>query len=152
MKELPTRFLLVDTDLQVALSFEKALVACNKPATFKLCQSREMLIAALEKEQLPDYIVMDIKMPGLGGMAVIQQIKQQAKYRHIPLIIHSNTDNPAMLKEAKNAGAALWITKTNDYKDLRRALQFVFDNVPTRHNPAVNNGDAAKAPKVIEPL
>ncbi len=60
---------------------------------------------------LPDLILLDINMPELSGYDVCQQLKADAKTRHIPIIFISALDETLDKIKAFNVGGIDYITK-----------------------------------------
>jgi DNA-binding NarL/FixJ family response regulator len=52
----------------------------------------------------PDVVLLDLKLPGLGGLSAIPQIQQVAS--HSKIVVFTMYDNPAFVWETVNAGAA----------------------------------------------
>lgn len=61
----------------------------------------------------PDIIVLDLMLPGISGLEVIKQIRSEAEFAKIPIIVFSNTYLTNMIQEAWKAGATKCISKTN---------------------------------------
>ena len=66
-------------------------------------------IIAREK---PDLILLDIKMPGLSGIEVCQQIKADAQYAHIPVLFLTSSEQDTA--EAFEVGGVDYIIKPVD--------------------------------------
>ncbi|UJX42847.1 SpoIIE family protein phosphatase [Desulfovibrio sp. JY] len=73
----------------------------------------EKLLAALagDGRPLPDLILMDCIMPGLGGLCCTRRIKADARLADIPVIMITVSDEEANLAEAFAAGAMDYIRK-----------------------------------------
>ncbi|MFT7414693.1 MAG: two-component system invasion response regulator UvrY [Methylophagaceae bacterium] len=72
------------------------------------------------KEHMPDIVIMDISMPGQGGLEAISRIKQfdpEAK-----IIVFSMHQNPSFAVQATRAGALGYVTKSSDPEVLIRAI------------------------------
>ena len=63
------------------------------------------------RELNPDVIVMDLSMPGMGGLEAIRRIK--AKNPEIHILVFTMHDNVSFVEHAMEAGAAGYITKNN---------------------------------------
>ena len=79
-------------------------------------EALELLEDALERtslwEPLPiDLVLLDIMMPGLDGFKVCQQIKQDQRLRHIPVIMVTALENTSDRVAAVEFGADGYITK-----------------------------------------
>ncbi len=60
---------------------------------------------------IPDIILLDISMPEMDGLEFCQQIKQDVKTRHIPVIFISAFDEPQDVVRGFEAGGADYVTK-----------------------------------------
>lgn len=61
--------------------------------------------------QLPDLMLIDIKMPRMSGMETLAAIKQDPDLRHIPVIILSTSTNEAEMRICLKSGAAAYLAK-----------------------------------------
>ncbi len=78
---------------------------------------------ALEKIKayLPDLILLDIWMPGLDSEKITKTLKENAKTKHIPIIIISALSN--LKKLAKDIGADSFISKPFDIDYLTKVVE-----------------------------
>ena len=60
----------------------------------------------------PDLILLDIVMPRMGGLEVMQEMRKDKELENIPVIIISNSGQPVELDKAKELGAKDWLIKT----------------------------------------
>ena len=67
---------------------------------------------------LPDLILLDIKMPGLNGIDFCQKLKQSEKYCHIPIIMISALVLPKDIELGYACGAIDYIVKPWNNDDL----------------------------------
>ncbi|MCE9648497.1 MAG: response regulator transcription factor [Parvibaculum sp.] len=72
---------------------------------------------------MPDLVIVDLKMPGMGGLAVIGEISKLS--RKIGIIVFTMYDNPAYVWETTNAGASGYVLKSAGKDDLLRAVRAV---------------------------
>ena len=62
-------------------------------------------------QQLPDLILLDVKMPKMDGFAVCAELKRRPETREIPVIFISALDDPQDKVRAFEAGGVDYITK-----------------------------------------
>ncbi|MBM3203674.1 response regulator [Candidatus Woesearchaeota archaeon] len=61
---------------------------------------------------LPEFILLDIKMPGMGGLGFLKKIGQaEAPLTAIPVIMLSSSSNPADITLSYQLGAAGFLRK-----------------------------------------
>ena len=113
------RLLIVD-DHEVVRSGLKRLLENNKNIShIAECASGEEAYSYLYDNEI-HIIIMDISMPGKGGIEATQQIKK--RYPAIKIIILSMHDNPMMVSKAISAGANAYILKNEISDNLLDAL------------------------------
>jgi DNA-binding response OmpR family regulator len=78
---------------------------------------------ALLAEQNVDCIVLDLKMPGIGGLEACQRIKQTPSMRDIPLIMVSALDKPDSTLAGLAAGADDFLGKSDDLGVLKALVR-----------------------------
>ena len=73
-----------------------------------------------------DLIIMDVSMPGKGGIETTNQIKK--RYPKIKIIMLSMHDNTMIIEKAMKAGADGYILKNDLSDDLLNAVEKVMNN------------------------
>ena len=72
----------------------------------------------------PDAIVLDLMLPKMSGAEVIREIRSEADFSKLPIIVFSNTYLTNLVQEAWKAGATKCISKINcsprDFLDIVR--------------------------------
>ena len=71
----------------------------------------------------PDGIVLDVMMPGISGLEVLNFVRTHPKYRDIPVIIVSSKGFPVDIEAGVNAGANFYLTKPVSFPDFTQAVQ-----------------------------
>jgi len=62
----------------------------------------------------PDFILLDMNLPGLSGLDVLERIRSDPRTRLVPTIILSGTDDPATRVEAYRQGANSFLVKPTE--------------------------------------
>lgn len=101
VKTLAERMKMRDLDSDVALDGEEAL---------KFVQ-----------DQVPDVMVLDLKMPGIDGMEVLKRVKQA--YPQVQVVILTGHGSEKDEAEAKRLGAFAYLQKPVDIEKLIRTLK-----------------------------
>lgn len=71
----------------------------------------------------PDLIITDINMPNMGGIELIQNVRQM--YRFTPILALTTETQGAKRDEAKRLGATGWLTKPISGDDLLKVVRKV---------------------------
>jgi diguanylate cyclase (GGDEF)-like protein/PAS domain S-box-containing protein len=69
------------------------------------------LALRIAADRVPDLVLLDVVMPGMGGLEVCARLKADAKTRTIPVIFVTASDEPQAEERGLEAGAIDYITK-----------------------------------------
>jgi DNA-binding NarL/FixJ family response regulator len=72
-------------------------------------------------EHMPDVLVMDMSMPGMGGLEALRRI--MTRYHGARVVIFSMHENAAFASQALTAGARGYVAKSEAAEDLVRAVR-----------------------------
>jgi len=102
--------------------------------------------AALKKihEVRPDLIVLDVYMPGYGGLEVCQRLKESGETMKIPVLLSVGKMEPFKADEAKRVRADAHIVKPFEASELLAALAKLEDRI-------VPQADSSKGRKSKKP-
>src|SRR5689334_7377115 len=75
---------------------------------------------------LPCLIVLDLNMPKLNGTQTLKQLKEDPRYRDIPVIVYSTSINRVEKEKCLALGAHSFITKPLSLKESRATAQFFY--------------------------
>jgi CheY-like chemotaxis protein len=94
--------------------------------------------AALKKihENQPDLIVLDVYMPGYGGLEVCQRLKESSETMRIPVLLTVGKMEPFKSDEAKRVRADGHIVKPFEASELLAALTKLEDRIVPQAEPA----------------
>ncbi len=87
---------------------------------------------------LPALILLDLKMPGMGGIDALRQIRSDERLKNIPVIVVTSSTLESDEKEALAAGADSFINKAFDLEqfsnDMTRILKRYLNNCPGKRS------------------
>ena len=117
------KILLVDDHAVVRMGFKMLIEA---EADIKVIGEAENGEAAIKlfQELKPDIIVMDITMPGIGGLEAIDRI--MAKDKNTKILVLSAHEDSVHPKRVLNAGAMGYLTKRSAAEELIKAIKSVY--------------------------
>jgi len=183
-KNLSTLYNSIPDDRSIIVSDKKSILIVEDEPTFakvlaKLCHEKDfyVLIATSGEEGLeladkfvPRAILLDISLPGMSGLTVLEMLKENPKLRHIPVHVISGGD---VSESAIKKGAVGFISKPIGNEEIEVAfkriesitekkikdLLIVEDDTNMRHaiskligNTDVQTSEAATATEAIELL
>ena len=109
------KILLVD-DEEDFLSLMKSALEIRG---FEVVTADNAVLAGIElATNLPDVILMDIKMAGIDGFQACEAIKRNPLTKDVPIIILSALSHESDIKKANKIGVAGYFVKPVDLEDL----------------------------------
>ncbi len=81
-----------------------------------------MRAAMLARREGPDVVLLDVNMPGGGGIGTLKQLKASTKFGAIPVVVISARDDEELPRTAAELGAARFIRKPVDLETMHRTL------------------------------
>jgi len=118
------KIMIVDDEPDQIYTIKKSLENTGEKYEIIPVNSGEQCFEFLEKNQIPDLILLDIMMPGMSGWMVFDKLKDNASWEKIPIIfLTARTD-----KMAVNAGGFLaddFIEKPFETNDLMSRIDKV---------------------------
>lgn len=71
---------------------------------------------------VPDLIILDLRLPKIDGLQVLQRIREDSTTKSIPVLIVTSSDDPGDKVFCRNLGAIAILCKPLKEADLRDAL------------------------------
>ena len=95
------------------------------------CQTTEFLSARSATETLltgeqPNLIVLDINMPEVSGMDLLEYLRRREEWRHIPVIMLSTEAADVTVDQAMDLGADGYVMKPVTLEELEEAINKAF--------------------------
>ncbi|HKQ73585.1 MAG TPA: response regulator [Blastocatellia bacterium] len=85
-------------------------------------ENGQQAIEAVRREE-PDLVLMDITLPVLDGLQATREIRNDEKFRHLPIIVVSAHDNEEIRREAAEAGGSEYMTKPIKIEELKKLIE-----------------------------
>lgn len=106
-------------------------------AALKACEE----LSALEAR--PDLVFLDLKLPGMDGFAVLQNLRKLKPFGQVPIVMLTTSRRREEIEKAYQLGASGFVVKAEDFSELVAKLKQVknywFDTVePPYSAPAVS--------------
>jgi CheY-like chemotaxis protein len=85
----------------------------------------QALQAVYEGDKPPHLILLDIKMPKINGLEVLERIKSDERLRAIPIVVLTSSERPEDINAAYRLGGNSYVTKPASGAGLREGLRRV---------------------------
>lgn len=120
------RSILIVEDSSTTRALIKAII--EEMGDFQTVEARSGFDALkLLPTQEFDLIITDINMPDINGLELINFMKNNPKYRDLPLIIVSTERSEEDKERGMALGAVAYITKPFNAKELQEVIKQVID-------------------------
>ncbi|MGJ3243483.1 MAG: response regulator [Opitutales bacterium] len=74
-------------------------------------------------EKRPDFVILDIMLPGLNGAEVLRRFAKHLK--HTRVLVFSGYQNPSLVRELLQAGAHGFVEKSAPLSELKKGVDIV---------------------------
>ena len=109
---------------QTAIREMLAEILRNDPAYKIVGESGDGLQACqLCLDLKPDLLVLDARLPGLGGVDILRRISKQLKNTRV--LVFSAYESPALVREMLEAGAHGFVEKTAGLGEFKKGLETI---------------------------
>jgi two-component system, NarL family, invasion response regulator UvrY len=116
------RILLVDDHTVVRAGYRRFLEQepdCRVIAEASSGEEAYILLQTIE----PDIVILDLSMPGQGGLSVLRRMK--LRWPLLPVLVFSMHDNLPFVVQAMRSGATGYLTKSSEPESMVRAVRSV---------------------------
>ena len=107
-----------DEEMARAVGLMLKLLDCNV-ATFLHARSAVQTLLSGRK---PDLMVVDINMPEISGLDLVEFLRRHAEWLEIPIIMLSSETTDTMVDKALEMGADTYVTKPVTMEELEKAM------------------------------
>ena len=115
-----TSLLVVDDDKILTMILEAKLAGTSVDviSTFNANEALKIICSSIR----PDLILLDLNMPKVSGLDLLETIKSNPESQNIPVIIISSSKNPEKIERALKLGALDIINKPIDSTELHEKV------------------------------
>ncbi len=75
------------------------------------------------RHPLPQLVLLDLRMPGTDGFAVLRAVKASTVARRIPMVVLSSSCDPRDVNQAYDLGANGYVVKPMDFSEFSEAAE-----------------------------
>ena len=73
--------------------------------------------------RFPEIVLLDLKLPEVGGFEVLEFIRSDIKFNRIPVIMFTTSCSPENIAKAYKLGANSFVNKPVDYKKFLETVE-----------------------------
>lgn len=133
---LLSKIMIVDDESYNIQVFQKHLELAGYRYFVAVSDSTQA-ISMIQRER-PDLILLDIMMPSVDGLEILEQLRSTSEHRHLPVLVLTASTDPGTKQRALELGISDYLNKPVDYEDLRlrvhnALLLKVYQDRLTRH-------------------
>src|SRR6218665_1308244 len=115
--------LIADDDEDDKFLLKSAFEESGIDAPLSFVDNGQELMDFLHKaKRLPSIILLDLNMPKKDGREALKEIKENPKFRSIPILILTTSNSPEDIKNCYFLGANCFITKPSTFEGLMRVI------------------------------
>ncbi|MEQ8897557.1 MAG: response regulator transcription factor [Roseovarius sp.] len=122
MTDTPTRIVIVDDHPMVAEGIQSILESYDDVQVIATLSTGQQIIDNVEALQ-PDVFLLDLNMPGIGGLSTTEIILERRPETRI--LILSMHDSPEYITSALSHGAVGYVLKDVPTEEIKRAIDAV---------------------------
>jgi CheY-like chemotaxis protein len=102
-----------------------AIRLAERNYSVEAAQNGAEALAHIEKEA-PDIVLLDLDLPDISGLQIIEKLRSSERCKTIPIIIFSNNDNPDIHEKAKELGIeGFFVKATTSFDDLHLHMESI---------------------------
>lgn len=143
--------LLAEDDVCLARLLLHALEKLNPPPKIVHVPDGEAALDRLQIKNrgpanLPSVVILDLKMPKIGGLEVLRRIKGDGRLRLLPVVMLTSSQNHQELRACYESGANACVVKPIGFQQLMAAIRQlgIFWTQINRSPPPANRGSARR--------
>jgi len=84
-----------------------------------------LLRRARDEGTLPDLVLLDLNMPHMDGIAVLDAIRAERGLQGLPVVMLTTSGESRDIRESYAHGASAYVVKPMDFKQFREALRTI---------------------------
>lgn len=135
------RVLIADDHPLMLQGIRRALEASEDFEVVGEARSGEELLALVDRRR-PDLVLLDLHMPGMGGLECVAQMK--ARWAHVKTVVISASEDRSSIDSALLAGASAYILKSVSAVDIASVLRQAASGA-VFHVPSTTASQSAEA-------
>lgn len=125
-----TNVVLVEDDADDIEFFQEAISEMPYKIDLRIYKNGQAFVEGMlaDKTNIPDVVFLDLNMPIKNGVQALKELREIPEFKNIPIVaIYSTSISEKDQADTFLLGADAFISKPNDYKDLHKLIQKIFE-------------------------
>lgn len=118
----------IDDDEDDFLTFSEAVYEINPGVVVAHFDDADKALAALE-QTTPDCIFLDLNLPKMNGLELLQLLRTNKAFSKIPIIIFTTSTYPPDKRKVAELAGTAFIHKPSSFGDLVDLLRPFFEHI-----------------------
>ncbi len=116
--------LFAEDDNEDWMLIQAAFKDCAIPHIERVRDGEELLERLSDPEKtLPHIIMLDLKMPRMDGPEVLVEIRDDERFKHIPVIMMTTSELESDIVRSYTAGASSYVVKPVTFDAMRQVMK-----------------------------
>lgn len=112
-----------DEEMNRAIGLMLKLLDCEVASFFNVRSAAQALLIG----RRPDLIILDLNMPEVSGLDMVEFLRRRPESKNIPLVMLSSESGDSIVDKALELGADSYIMKPVTIEELEQAMTTAFD-------------------------
>jgi len=126
------KVLVIDDDPAILELVSQYLSVSAQHDVRSVASARDALQAVGESDAPFECFLVDIQMPGVDGITLVEFVRERPEYRHTPIIMLTAMEDKDHVDRAFAAGATDYVTKPFDFYDLQIRIHAAQDTAQAK--------------------
>ena len=115
-----------DEEMNRAVGLMLKLLNCEVAAFYNVRAAAQTLLIG----RRPDMIILDINIPEVSGLDMVEFLRRRPESKNIPIVMLSSESADSVVDKALELGADSYIRKPVTLQELEKAMTIAFDKHP----------------------
>jgi len=115
-----------DEEMNRAVGLMLKLLNCEVAAFYNVRAAAQTLLIG----RRPDLIILDINIPEVSGLDMVEFLRRRPESKNIPIVMLSSEAADTIVDKALELGADSYIRKPVTLQELEKAMTVAFDKHP----------------------
>jgi len=109
-----------DEEMNRAIGLMLSILDCEVSSFHNARSAAKKLLSG----KTPQLLILDISMPEISGLDLLEFLRRRAEWKELPIVILSSESADSMVDKALQLGADAYIMKPVTIEELEKAMEF----------------------------